>query len=100
MMLEAKCAFFSHFAEEAVESYAFGRLPLDELASFEEHLLHCEHCQQRLEAEDNFVEAMHVLAGMDEPLVFTGVGNLQGKEGRKIPKNARGYSADAMYYIL
>jgi hypothetical protein len=67
MELEAKRSLFIHLTEEALEEYAFGRLPEGELASFEAHLLHCEHCQQRLETEDNFVEALRVLQRMNEP---------------------------------
>ena len=66
MELEAKQSLFIHLTEEAMEEYAFGRLPEGELASFEAHLLHCEHCQERLEAEDNFVEALRVLQRMNE----------------------------------
>jgi len=66
MELEAKRALFSHLPEEALEKYSFGRLPSHELASFETHLLHCEHCQERLEQEDNFAEAMGVLDGLNE----------------------------------
>lgn len=66
MELEAKRALFTHLSDEALEQYAFGRLPADQLVSFETHLLHCEHCQKRLDAEDNFAEAMHVLAQGNE----------------------------------
>jgi hypothetical protein len=65
MELEAKHLFFTHLSEEALEKYAFGRLPAADLPLFEAHLLHCEHCQERLEAEDNFVEAMRVLEQMN-----------------------------------
>jgi hypothetical protein len=66
MALEAKRAVFTHLREEALEKYALGRLPKGELASFEKHLLHCEHCQERLAAEDNLVEARRVMAGLDD----------------------------------
>ena len=66
MELEAKRALFSHLPEEVLEKYAFGRLPADELAAFETHLLHCEKCQERLAEQDNFAEAMRVLELLNE----------------------------------
>jgi Putative zinc-finger len=66
MELEARPMLFSHLPEEALEKYAFGRLSANEIEAFEVHLLHCEYCQARLEAEDNFAEAMHVLEQMNE----------------------------------
>ena len=66
MELEARRTIFTHLPEEALEKYAFGRLAVAELASFEMHLLHCEHCQESLDAEDNFVQAMRVLQQMNQ----------------------------------
>ena len=66
MELEARRTLFTHLPEEALEKYAFGRLAVAELASFEMHLLHCEHCQERLDAEDNFAAAMSVLEQMNK----------------------------------
>ena len=66
MELEAKRALFSHLPEDALEKYACGRLPSEQIASFETHILHCEHCQERLEEQDNFAEAMRVLAVLNE----------------------------------
>jgi hypothetical protein len=65
MALEAKHAVRIHLPEEALEDYAFGRLARTELANFEGHLLACEHCQERLDAEDNFAEAMLMLVAME-----------------------------------
>jgi hypothetical protein len=65
MALEAKRAAHIHLPEEALEDYAFGRLPGAELAVFEEHILVCEDCQERLGAEDDFAEAMFVLTRME-----------------------------------
>ncbi len=65
MALEAKPAAYKHLTEAALEAYAFGRLRRAELESFEEHLLFCQHCQEKLNAEDDFVEAMAVLAAME-----------------------------------
>lgn len=58
MALEAKRAACIHLSEEALEDYAFGRFPHAKLANFEEHLLACSHCQERLDSEDNFAEAV------------------------------------------
>ncbi|HEV2202170.1 MAG TPA: hypothetical protein VGR73_20310 [Bryobacteraceae bacterium] len=65
MAVEAQGPVNAHLSEEAVENYAVGRLPKDQLASFEEHLLLCAHCQEQLAKEDDFAEAMRSLAGMD-----------------------------------
>jgi hypothetical protein len=71
MTLEAKRASLMHLPEEALEKYAFGRLPHDQLPAFEEHLLCCEHCQRRLNAEDMFAEAMRILAETEDRAVAT-----------------------------
>ena len=42
-----------HASDDALEQYAMGRLPEPEMAEFEEHLLVCEHCQDRLALEDS-----------------------------------------------
>src|SRR5262249_22051828 len=55
-----------HLPEESLEKYAFGRLPASELEAVEQHLLVCEYCRERLETEDNFAEAMHALAKLNE----------------------------------
>ena len=48
----------SHPDDEMVESYAMNRLPENQLASFEEHLLLCERCRKRLQLIDGFVQGM------------------------------------------
>jgi anti-sigma factor RsiW len=50
-----KCAPFS---DELVERYSLGRLSGPECAAFEEHLLLCEACQERLRASDEYVAAV------------------------------------------
>lgn len=52
--------FHAHLAEDALEEYAFNRLPEAELEAFEEHLLLCEPCQQRLQEVDEYIGAMKV----------------------------------------
>jgi hypothetical protein len=66
MAVEAKRPVHTHLAEEAVENYAIGRLPKAQLAAFEEHLLLCEHCQEQLDEEDDFAEAMRSRTGMED----------------------------------
>lgn len=46
-----------HPSDQALEQYALGRLPEDELASLEEHLLICPGCQDRLAETDAFIRA-------------------------------------------
>jgi hypothetical protein len=43
-----------HAADEVLERYSMGNLARPELAEFEEHLLVCESCQDRLAEEDSF----------------------------------------------
>jgi hypothetical protein len=47
-----------HADEERAERYAMGMLPDQEAAAFEEHLLVCHTCLDRLEETDAYVEAM------------------------------------------
>jgi hypothetical protein len=67
MALEAKAAARNHLPEEALENYAFGRLPRAQLDAFEEHLLLCGHCQERLDTEDHFASAMLAMAALESP---------------------------------
>jgi len=46
-----------HAQEETLEQYSMGRLPEDEVGPFEEHLLICPVCQDRLEETDAFIQA-------------------------------------------
>jgi len=48
-----------HAADEVLERYSSGRLASPELAEFEEHLLVCQFCQDRLAREDAFRQGMH-----------------------------------------
>jgi hypothetical protein len=43
-----------HAADEVLERYSMGRLAWAELAEFEQHLLVCDSCQDRLAQEDSF----------------------------------------------
>ena len=51
-----------HITEEALESYAMGRMIDPEAETFEEHLLLCAGCQERLQQMDEFVSAFKVAA--------------------------------------
>src|SRR5579871_2267595 len=47
-----------HPNEEQVERFSLGTLSERESSSFEEHLLICQSCQDRVAASDRFVAAM------------------------------------------
>jgi anti-sigma factor RsiW len=47
-----------HPDEGELEKYSMADLRAEEAAAFEEHLLQCEHCQQRLADADAYVAAM------------------------------------------
>ncbi len=47
-----------HPREEALESYAMGRLSGPRLARLEEHLLICQRCRRRLDQADSFLKAV------------------------------------------
>jgi anti-sigma factor RsiW len=51
-------AAVSHIAEEILESYAMGAIPVDGTAVIEEHLLICPACCDRLAELDAFVSGM------------------------------------------
>jgi Putative zinc-finger len=61
--------FLSHPSEDAWEEYAFGRLPEDEVARLEVHLLACTACQTTLERVDNVIHSMRSvsLGGVEVP---------------------------------
>ena len=42
-----------HASDDVLERYAMGRSPEPEMAAFEEHLLVCESCQDRLAVQDS-----------------------------------------------
>lgn len=48
----------SHLEEDALELYALQRISEDELPAFEEHLLICHECQDRLAETDEYIAAM------------------------------------------
>src|SRR5258706_6372111 len=47
-----------HLEETELEQYAMGRLPEERLASFEEHFLACDSCQDRLLEMDAYLNAV------------------------------------------
>ncbi|MGH9631651.1 MAG: anti-sigma factor family protein [Bryobacteraceae bacterium] len=51
-----------HASEETLESYSLGRLPEPEIEAFEEHLLVCHSCQDRLEEVESFIHATKAAA--------------------------------------
>jgi anti-sigma factor RsiW len=48
----------SHLAEAELEEYSMGRLPEARMEAFEEHLLACDACQDRLLEMESFVNAI------------------------------------------
>lgn len=52
----------SHPAEETLERYALGLLPDPERDDLEDHLLLCDHCQQRLDEATEYVATMRSAA--------------------------------------
>ena len=52
----------AHPAEELLERYAMNRLTGPELDRFEDHLLSCAHCQDRLDEATEYVGTMRVAA--------------------------------------
>lgn len=46
-----------HIGTEDLELYAMGRISEDRCSALEEHLLLCDHCQNRLEEFDQFLKA-------------------------------------------
>lgn len=52
----------AHADEELLERYSMGTLPEPDLARFEEHLLVCSHCQDRLNEMDGFLAAFRTVA--------------------------------------
>jgi hypothetical protein len=47
-----------HIDEDEIERYSMAAMPEGAIAPFEEHLLICESCQQRLAQSDAYVSAM------------------------------------------
>jgi len=62
----------SHPADNDIERYALGALPKADEERFEEHLLVCTTCQDRLQDMDDFIRAFHAAAARNpvasEPL--------------------------------
>lgn len=57
-----------HLSEEAIELYSMERLDETLMEAFEEHLLLCTACQDRLEEADQFVHAYRVVATRPDPV--------------------------------
>jgi hypothetical protein len=67
-----------------MEEYVFRRLPERSAADFEEHLLICEPCQERLKATENYIQLMKRAAAQWEP----STGTRGGRVGVRSPKVA------------
>jgi hypothetical protein len=57
-----------HASEEVLERYSMDRLAEPELAGFEEHLLVCESCQDRLAREDSIRHRVRAGCAVLQPL--------------------------------
>ena len=50
-----------HISEDRLDQYALKRLPEDQAAALEEHLLICAECQDRLQLTDEFIAALRAV---------------------------------------
>ncbi len=73
-----------HLTEEAMETYALGRLADPDAELLEEHLLLCHDCQDRLRQVDEFVAAFRVAADRTE-----GKQDAQTPPGRRLGPSLR-----------
>jgi anti-sigma factor RsiW len=56
--VENRLIFDSHPSEDLLEEYVFNRLPEDQHAQFEEHLLVCPRCQASLASTQQYIQLM------------------------------------------
>lgn len=56
--MEISLVFQEHPDDDIWEEYSFGRVGPQQLATLEQHLLACEHCQRTLARTDEYVRAM------------------------------------------
>jgi hypothetical protein len=56
--VQASLQFGAHISEEALENYAFNRLPEIDVEAVEEHLLVCARCQEALGQIDEYIALM------------------------------------------
>jgi anti-sigma factor RsiW len=56
-----------HIPDDDLEAYTLGRLTNDRAEAIEGHLLFCTECQERLEAEVDFIEAFRAAVQPDKP---------------------------------
>lgn len=61
-MSEMSSKHGGHISDDALERYAYGRLPDELITPLEEHLLICEACQARLEQLEQFIHIGMVAA--------------------------------------
>ena len=52
-----------HISEDLLDQYALKKLPEDEAAALEEHLLICHDCQDRLRLTEAFIAALRAVVG-------------------------------------
>jgi anti-sigma factor RsiW len=68
----------NHVSAEDLDQYTMSMLPQRRIAALESHLLTCPECQERLQAEIDFVTAMRGAAAQ----VREGAGKENGGEAR------------------
>ncbi len=64
--------FAEHPLEDTLEEYAFGRLAEKDAAPFEEHLLLCVACQDRLREMDEYIRLMKTAVSVGPRRAITG----------------------------
>ena len=52
----------THPDDERIEEYSLGVLPVERVAGFEQHVLICRECQQRVAEMDAYVRGMQAAA--------------------------------------
>jgi anti-sigma factor RsiW len=56
-----------HIPDDDLEAYALARLTSDRAEAMAGHLLLCRECQERLEAEVDFIKAFRAAVQPDKP---------------------------------
>lgn len=78
--MEVRLRIHAHPQDEALEAFVLERLPEQDLAGFEEHLLICETCQERVKDLDDYLPPLKwmLLQTQSDPKEF-GVRHALGK---------------------
>ena len=71
-----------HIPEDALERYALGRVPDEDCAPLDEHLLICPTCQAGLEEMDEYVKVMKAATATLSPATIEDSGHSQDRTDR------------------